>query len=72
MNMSNSIGKQIRAHRRSEGWSQNDLRDKLGVKSTTTIQNWESDRILPDLKTIEKITHLFGWVFLHPSFCKNK
>lgn len=39
-----TIGRQIRNQRKELKLSQNDLREKLGLKSVNTIQAWEADK----------------------------
>ena len=58
-----TIGKQIRKQRNEAKLSQNDLREKLGLKAVNTIQAWESDRVIPLVCTLVKMNELFGWEF---------
>ncbi len=58
-----TIGKQIRNQRKELKLSQNDLREKLGLKSVNTIQAWESDRVVPLVCTLVQMHELFGWEF---------
>lgn len=54
-----SLAKNIRYLRRKQGWSQDILAEKLGYKSYTTIQKWESGVSEPPLKSL----HALGKVF---------
>ena len=53
------LGKQIQNQRRHLEWSQEYLAEKLGV-SRPTISNWESNRTLPDVSNMLKLSVLFG------------
>lgn len=53
------IGKNIRYLRLRHGMSQSDLANKLGYKSFTTIQKWESDVSTPPLEIFIKMSELF-------------
>ncbi len=54
------LGKNIRYLRRQRGWSQDILAEKLGYKSYTTIQKWESGVSEPPLKKAHEIANLFN------------
>ena len=58
-----SIGKQIWKQRKASGMSQNDLREKMGLKSVGTIQNWEHDKVVPSIDTLNEMHEKFGWEF---------
>ena len=45
--------------RKKNGWSQEDLADKLGV-SRQSISKWESAQSVPDMNRILKLSELFG------------
>lgn len=49
----------LRYLRRSAGMRQSDLADRLGYKSFTTIQKWESGVAKPGIDTVEKLARLF-------------
>lgn len=49
----------IRYLRRKQGWSQEYLAERLGYKSYTTIQKWESGVSEPPLKTAHALAELF-------------
>lgn len=53
------LGKNIRFLRRKNGWSQDYLAERLGYKSYTTIQKWESGVTEPPLKKAHAIAELF-------------
>ena len=55
-----SFAKNLRYLRRSLNLSQNELADKLGYKSFTTIQKWEDGSAVPPYKTLEKIADVFN------------
>ena len=45
--------------RKKNGWSQEELADKLGV-SRQSISKWESAQSVPDMSRILKMSELFG------------
>jgi len=53
------IGSNIRYLRKKLGLSQEDLAARLGYKSFTTIQKWESGGSTPPLKTCVVMCELF-------------
>ncbi len=55
-----TLSKNIRYLRTKNGWGQDFLAEKLGYKSYTTIQKWESGVSDPPLKTLDKLAKLFG------------
>lgn len=55
-----TLSKNIRFLRNKNGWGQDFLAEKLGYKSYTTIQKWESGVSDPPLKTLDKLAKLFG------------
>ena len=67
-----SIGKQIRKQRKASGMSQNDLREKMGLKSVNTINNWEHDKVVPSIGVLNEMYEKFGWVFNVEFITKNK
>lgn len=50
----------LRYLRKQKGMSQEDLANKLGYKSFTTIQKWESGVSEPSVSTVKKIAGIFG------------
>ena len=54
-----SLARNIRFLRKKQGWSQDDLADKLGYKSYTTIQKWESGVSEPPLKIVHILADIF-------------
>ena len=54
------LPKNIRYLRRKYGLSQDDLAAKLGYKSYTTIQKWESGVSEPPFKALVALSELFG------------
>lgn len=54
-----SLARNIRYLRKKQGWSQDTLADKLGYKSYTTIQKWESGVSDPPLKIVHALADLF-------------
>lgn len=54
-----AIGQNIRYLRRKQGWGQEILAEKLGYKSYTTIQKWESGVSEPPLKVVHALADLF-------------
>lgn len=55
-----ALADNIRYLRRKRGWSQDYLAERLGYKSYTTIQKWESGVSEPSLKKAHAIADLFG------------
>lgn len=55
-----SIGNNIRYLRTQHGYSQEDLAEKLGYKSYTTITKWESGVSEPTLKKASEIASFFN------------
>ena len=49
----------LRYLRRSNNMSQDELADKLGYKSFTTVQKWEDGTAFPRVKTLNKIAEIF-------------
>lgn len=66
-----SIGKQIWKQRKASGMSQNDLREKMGLKSVNTIHNWEHDKVVPSIDTLNEMNEKFGWEFDVKFITKN-
>ena len=58
--MKNHFGSNIRYLRKIKNMSQDELADKLGYKSFTTIQKWESDKSEPNLKKLNEISKIFN------------
>lgn len=55
-----TLAKNIRYLRKKRNWSQEDLADRLGKKSYTTIQKWESGVADPTFKTLQQLSYVFG------------
>ena len=55
-----ALAQNIRYLRRKQGWSQDILAEKLGYKSYTTIQKWESGVSEPPLKVVHKLAKIFN------------
>lgn len=55
----NYFGKNIRYLRKLKNMTQEELATKLGYKSFTTIQKWESGDSEPNLKKLKQIAELF-------------
>ena len=49
----------LRYLRRSNKMSQDELADKLGYKSFTTVQKWEDGTAFPRVRTLNKIAEIF-------------
>ena len=58
------LGSQIKNQRISSKLSQNDLRDKLGLKSVQTICNWEKNTSSPSIDMLTKMHELLGFEFI--------
>ena len=54
-----TIGQFLSALRRSTGYTQQDVADKLGV-SNKTVSCWERDASCPDISMIPAIAELYG------------
>lgn len=54
-----SLANNIRYLRKKQGWSQDELAEKLGYKSYTTVQKWESGVSEPPLKKAHALADLF-------------
>ena len=54
------FGKNVRWLRRKHNMSQEDLSDKLGYKSFTTIQKWESRITEPTLGKVHEVANIFN------------
>lgn len=59
VNMSkHSIGKTIASLRKSRGWTQVELAEKLGI-SDKTISKWESEAGMPEISQLPALSKLF-------------
>ena len=54
------LAKNIRYLRKKAGLSQEDIAQKLGYKSFTTIQKWESGVAEPSVLIVRKLAEIFG------------
>lgn len=54
------LARNIRFLRLSKGLSQDDVAKRLGYKSFTTIQKWESGVSEPPVKKLKELSILFG------------
>jgi len=57
--MEHEIGKRIAELRKSSGWTQADLAEKLGI-SDKAVSKWESGRGCPDISQFPAIAKLFA------------
>lgn len=55
-----ALARNIRYLRRKQGWGQEELAEKLGYKSYTTIQKWESGVSEPPLKIVHALANIFN------------
>ncbi len=55
-----TLAKNIRFLRKKMGFSQEDLAEKFGYKSYTTIQKWESGVSEPPFKQLKALSELFN------------
>jgi len=53
------LADKITENRKRNGWSQEDLADKLGV-SRQSVSKWESAQAVPDMKKIVMMSEVFG------------
>ncbi|MBO4988699.1 MAG: helix-turn-helix transcriptional regulator [Clostridia bacterium] len=56
------IGTKIKECRQALGWSQSRLAEEIGV-SKNTILNWEQDKTLPDVLSLNKLLSCFDMTF---------
>ena len=54
-----ALAQNIRYLRKKQGWGQDVLAEKLGYKSYTTIQKWESGVSEPPLKVVHELATVF-------------
>ena len=54
-----ALAQNIRYLRKKRGWGQDELAEKLGYKSYTTIQKWESGVSEPPLKVVHELATVF-------------
>lgn len=57
--MNDMFAKRLKSLRRTQGLSQVQLGEKLGVKKQS-ICNWENDNIRPSVEMLEKAADFFG------------
>lgn len=55
-----TLSKNIRYLRKKHNWSQEELAEKLGKKSYTTIQKWESGVGTPTFKSLIEMAKVFN------------
>ena len=53
------LADKIIENRKKNGWSQEELAEKLGV-SRQSVSKWESAQAIPDLKKILQLSEVFG------------
>ena len=53
------LAEKIMEERKKNGWSQEELADKLGV-SRQSVSKWESAQSIPDLQRILEMSRLFN------------
>ena len=54
-----SLGERIAHFRKLHQWNQSQLAEKLGVRASN-ISRWETDKVRPNLGTLEKIADALG------------
>src|SRR5689334_25443117 len=54
-----SFGQRLRGERQRLNWSQKRLAEAIGT-TTSTINRWEHDKVLPQPYYREKLQHIFG------------
>lgn len=54
-----AFGKTLKSKRLQKRWTQEELSEKLLI-SRPTISSWESDKTLPDISNLLKMSALFG------------
>ena len=50
----------VKYYRKLRGFSQEQLAERLGYKSFTTIQKWEDGTFTPSIGIVNKIANLLG------------
>ena len=53
------LADKIIENRKKNGWSQEELADKLGV-SRQSVSKWEGAQAVPDMKKIIQMSEVFG------------
>ena len=59
MEQTMTLGKRIAMLRRNQGWTQEQLGEKVGV-SAQAVSKWENDQTCPDITTLPLLADLFG------------
>ncbi len=59
MEQQETLGKRIAALRKNQGWTQEQLGEKVGV-SAQAVSKWENDLACPDITTLPLLANLFG------------
>ena len=59
MEQPNTLGKRIAMLRKNQGWTQEQLGEKVGV-SAQAVSKWENDLACPDIATLPLLADLFG------------
>ena len=59
MEQKETLGKRIAALRKSHGWTQEQLAEKIGI-SAQAVSKWENDQSCPDVMTLPLLAKLFG------------
>jgi len=54
------LGDVIRRLREAKGWTQGDLANAIGKKSSSNISTWESNKTKPQRASILKLNRVFG------------
>lgn len=59
MEQNNTLGKRIAMLRKNQGWTQEQLGEKVGV-SAQAVSKWENDLACPDISVLPLLADLFG------------
>lgn len=59
MNNRQEIAQQLKFYRQREGWTEQDVADKIGI-SQSNYQRIEGARFAPNIDTLATITRLYG------------
>lgn len=54
-----TLGQKIREIRRSKGWTQKKLAEKIEM-TTAQISRWEQDHVIPRKRNLEDLARIFG------------
>ena len=68
--MNETIGKRIAELRKSKGFTQEDLADRLNV-SGQAVSKWENDQTCPDIGLLPQLSRVLGVIADHRELCRR-